>query len=388
MRIGLDLFPVVPGAGRGGGFARYTTGLVNALRDLGTADQYVLFTNPLNSSMFPSDENVTQVVVPLPPQRSLWPLRLAWQHALLPHLVRRHGLELMHFPMDTASLRIGVPYVVTTNDLIADVYYPTHYPGAVSPLKARYLFLSKRRSARRAHHVICPSRATADDVTRHYGVRPEAISVIWDGVDEALFGVEEPCRSDRTPYVLSVVSLSPHKNIETLIAAFSLARQRFRLPHELHLIGMPGTDASPVTRAIRRAMDAGVPIRYLGFVADEVLTAAYVDASLFAFLSYIEGFGLPLLEAMASGTPVVASNVSSAPEICDDAAWLVSPNDVEGAAEGIGQVLTTPGLASRLSAAGRKRAKQFSWARTARNTHEVYCRVVAGRREVQPPLHS
>jgi glycosyltransferase involved in cell wall biosynthesis len=387
VRIGIDLFPLVPATGRGGGFARYTTGLVNALRDLGTADQYVLFTNRLNSWMFPSDENVTQVVIPLPPQRTVWPFRLAWQHALLPLLVRGYGLDLMHFPMDIAPLRIGVPYVVTTNDLIADTYYPAHYPGAVSPLKARYLFLSKRRSAQRAQHVICPSRATANDVTRHYGVPPEAISVVWDGVDEARFGTERPCRSERTPYVLSVVSLSPHKNIETLIAAFSLARKRFRLPHELHLIGMPGTGASPVTRAIQRAIEAGVPIRYLGFVAAEVLAAAYVDASLFAFLSHVEGFGLPLLEAMASGTPVVASNASSIPEICGEAARLVSPNDVEESADAIGQVLTTPSQSSRLSAAGRERAKQFSWARTARGTHEVYCRIVGKRSEVQLPAH-
>jgi len=377
MRIGLDLFSLVPGSGRGGGFARYATGLVKGLRDLGTDDRYYLFTNRLNASMFPRGDRVIQIVVPLPPQRALWPFRLAWQHALLPIMARRCRLDLMHFPMDTASFRVGIPYVVTTNDLIADVFYPAHYPGSISPLKTKYLFASKRRSARRARRVICPSRATAADVNRHYGVALEGISVVADGVDEQFFLSDRTRRPGGAPYVLSVVSLSPHKNVETLIGAFALAREQYRLPHELHLIGMPGTDASPVDRAIRRAIASGVPIRYLGSVAEDALRLAYAGASVFVFLSHVEGFGLPPLEAMASGAPVIASNVSSLPEVCGDAAWLISPGDVAGAAEAIGQVLTTPQLASRLAAAGQERARTFSWVETARRTREVYVRVLS-----------
>jgi glycosyltransferase involved in cell wall biosynthesis len=144
------------------------------------------------------------------------------------------------------------------------------------------------------------------------------------------------------------------------------------------LIGMAGTDASPVTRAIDKAIQAGVPIRYLGFVSDTALAEAYRGASLFAFLSKVEGFGLPPLEAMASGVPVVASNASSLPEVCGDAAWLVAPDDVEGAAEAIAQVLNNPQVGQRLAAAGRARAAQFSWAETARKTREVYSSALNG----------
>jgi glycosyltransferase involved in cell wall biosynthesis len=183
-----------------------------------------------------------------------------------------------------------------------------------------------------------------------------------------------------------VISLSPHKNVETLIDAFARARERYGLPHELHLIGMAGADASPVSRAIDRAIEDGVPIRYLGFVAEDVLAAAYRGASLFVFLSRIEGFGLPPLEAMASGIPVVASNVSSMPEVCGDAAWLVAPDDVDGAAEAIAQTLTQPQVASRLAAAGYKRARQFTWAETARKTRDVYVRALSedARESVRP----
>jgi glycosyltransferase involved in cell wall biosynthesis len=372
VRIGLDLFPLVPGTGRGGGFHRYATGLVHALHALGTDDRFFLFTNPLNASMFPDDERMTRVVVALPPQRAVWPFRLLWQHALLPAFASRHRLDLIHFPMDVASYRIAIPYVVTINDVIADVYYPAHHPASVSRLKSGYLFTSKRRSARRARRVICPSAATAADVNRHYGVRRDTIAVIPDGVDSGIFAPNGRLPPSDPPYVLSVVSLSPHKNVETTIEAFARARDRHRLPHELRLIGMPGTDPSPVSRAIQRAIDRGVPIRYLGFVDDEALASAYAGASVFVFLSRIEGFGLPPLEAMASGTPVVASNASSLPEVCGDAAMLVSPDDADGAADAIARALTDPDTAARLAAAGRARAAQFSWAETARRTRAVY----------------
>lgn len=373
MRIGLDLFSLVPGAGRGGGFHRYVTALVHALHGLGTNDKYVLVTNPLNTTMFPRDGQMSQVVVPLPPQRALWPFRLATTHALLPLIAARHHLDLVHFPMDTASFQLGIPYVVTTNDTIADVYYPAHYPGSISPLKSRYLFAAKSRSARQARRVICPSQATAAEVYRYYGVAPDRVNVVADGVDATMFADGSTGRTTGDPpYVLSVVSLSPHKNVETLIEAFTRARARHHLPHELRLIGMAGTDASPVTRAINKAIGAGVPIRYLGFVSDTALAEAYRGASLFAFLSKVEGFGLPPLEAMASGVPVVASNASSLPEVCGDAARLVAPDDVEGAAEAIAQVLNNPEVAQRLAAAGRKQAAQFSWEETARKTRDVY----------------
>src|SRR6186997_1865570 len=116
-----------------------------------------------------------------------WPFRLAATHAVLPLLAARHRLDLVHFPMDTASFHLGIPYVVTTNDTIADVYYPAHYPGSVSPLKSRYLFAAKGRSARRARRVICPSQATAAEVCRHYRVAPDRVSVVADGVDATMF---------------------------------------------------------------------------------------------------------------------------------------------------------------------------------------------------------
>lgn len=369
LNIGIDLFLLVPGTGRGGGFERYAVELVHALARMEQPHRYVLFVNRRNAGLFPSGGRFTQVVVPLPPEREVWPLRLAWQHLLLPRRARRHGLDVLHSPFDTAPLFAACTSVVTIMDLITDVFYPARFPRAVSALKARYLLLAKRRAARRAHAVICPSRATADDVVRHYGVPQSKIHVVPLGVAPADGGPRRPAEA---PYILAVVSLSPHKNVAGLLTAFRLARERFGLAHELHLVGMPGTGAATVRRQLDAEVAAGLPVRLLGYVSDDALRAEYAGASLLVFVPLVEGFGLPPLEAMAHGVPVVASAVSSLPEICGDAAVLVAPDRPADIAAAIGQVLGDAALAERLRQAGFARARGFTWDATARATREVY----------------
>ncbi|MBI4502834.1 MAG: glycosyltransferase family 4 protein [Gemmatimonadetes bacterium] len=378
LRIGIDLFSLVPGVGRGAGVHRYVTGLLSGLAELDDDHRYYLFVNRLNASEFPSGGRFIQKVVPLPPHRSAWPFRLSWQHGLLPLLARLHQLDLVHFPMDTASARLGRPFVVTIHDLISDVYYPAHHPESVSWLKSRYLFLLKRHSGRSAHTVICVSKTTARAVRTHYGVARENTVVIPHGV-QRLFFDHEPASppapiagAGPTPYILAVASLSPHKNLNAVVQAFLLARERYHLPHELRIIGMPGTNPRPIERYLSAEQARGVPVRYLGFVDEETLRAAYRSAALLVYISHVEGFGLPPLEAMASRTPVIASNVSSMPEVCGAAARFVSPDDTSAIAAAIGEVLANPGLARRLIDAGLRRAGEFSWALTAERTREVY----------------
>ena len=374
-KIGIDLFSIVPGVGRGGGFHRYAVELVGALARLDDAHRYVLFVNRRNADLFPSGGRFTRVVAPLAPEREVWPLRLVWQHLLLPRQAQRLELDVLHSPFDTAPLRLPCASVVTVMDLITDVFYPAHFPGDVSFVKARYLFHAKRHAARRASAVICASRATAEDVARHYGVARSAIRVVPLGADHAAprDGVPSPPHAaPARPYILSVVSLSPHKNVAGLLEAFRLARERFGLPHELHLVGMPGIGAGRVQRSLDAAAAAELPVRALGYVDEETLRAEYQGASLLAFVPLVEGFGLPPLEAMALGIPVVASRMSSLPEVCEDAALLVPPEDASAVADAIGRALTDQGLAERLRHAGRARARQFTWEATALATRAVY----------------
>lgn len=381
MRIGIDLFPMVPATGRGAGAHRYVTCLMRALHDLADEHEYFLFVNHLNASMFPVGARFHHKVVPLPPERRVWPFRLVWQHAVLPLWAARYRLNLLHFPLEVAPLQLRLPYVATINDLIADVYYPRHFPGAVSSLKARYQFLAKRHTALNARTVIAPSQATATEVQQHYGVAEQRIEIVPDAADKIFFrnGLPKaPHSNGASPFILSTVSLSPHKNIPGLIEAFARARRDFQLPHELRIVGMPGTAVETIHREIDGARRRGVPVRYLGYVSDDVLRDAYHAASLFVFLPLVEGFGLPLLEAMAAEVPVVASNVSCMPEVCGDAALLVPPSDADAAARAIGEVLTQPDVAQRLVASGRARVGQFSWTTTAIRTREIYERAARG----------
>ena len=309
----------------------------------------------------------------LPPEREVWPLRLTWQHVLLPWRARQLALDVLHSPFDTAPLRISCASVVTVMDLISDVFYPAHFPGDVGFFKAHYLFAAKRHAARRASVLICASRATAEDVVRHYGVTRSAIRIVPLGADHAARGAALSSQATPArPYILAVLSLSPHKNVAGLLEAFRLARERFDLPHELHLVGMPGTGVPRVQRALDCAAAAGLPVRVLGYVDDEQLRAEYAGASLLVFVPFIEGFGLPPLEAMASGVPVVASAVASVAEVCGDAALLVPPEDLGAVANAIGSAVTDPRLADRLRQAGRSRAQQFTWEGAARATRAAY----------------
>jgi glycosyltransferase involved in cell wall biosynthesis len=373
MRVGIDLFSLVPSEGRGAGFHRYVQGLISALGQVKHDHTFYVFVNRLNADMVPANGRFVRKVIPLPPQREVWPFRLLWQHTILPALARRHRLDLLHFPMDTASFTLAQPYVVTIHDLIADVFYPEHFPASLNRIKTRYLFEAKRRSARRARAVICPSEATARLACQHYGAPQERIRVIPEAADAKFFRDGEPRpKHDGPPYVLSVVSLSPHKNITTLVEAFARSRETHRLPHELRIVGMRGTDPRPIERHLAEQRRRGIPLRYLGFIEEQELQLAYAGADLFLYLSLVEGFGLPPLEAMASGVPVIASNTSSLPEVCDHAAFLVPPRDVQAAADAIGRMLTTPELAQRYIEAGQRRAAGFSWSETARQTVEVY----------------
>jgi glycosyltransferase involved in cell wall biosynthesis len=376
LTIGVDLFALVPGMGRGGGFERYAVELIAALARLPDSHRYILFVNRRNADLFPSKGRFTQVVAPLPPEREFWPLRLAWQHLLLPHRARRLRLDVLHSPFDTAPLRLPCASVVTLMDLITDVFYPEHFPGDVGFLKARYFFSVKRRAARGARVVICASHATADDAVRHYGVRRSAIHIVPLGADHAASGGGAVSTGSRAlaerPYILAVVSLSPHKNVAGLIEAFRLARERFDLPHELRLVGMEGTGAARVRHELDRVAGAGLPVRVMGYVSEARLAAEYAGAELLVFIPLIEGFGLPPLEAMVRGVPVVASALGSVAEVCGDAALLVPPQNADAVANAVGNVLTDPALAERLRQAGRSRAHLFTWENAARATREAY----------------
>jgi glycosyltransferase involved in cell wall biosynthesis len=222
-----------------------------------------------------------------------------------------------------------------------------------------------RPALRRAAALPCISEATRQDLVRLFPRAAPKASTIPLAADPA-FGapVAAPGHPslDR-PYVLAVGTLEPRKNLERLITAWASLDDAARGDHVLALVGPRGWDDAPILAAARAA-----GARLLGRVSEAELRALYAGAAAFAYPSLYEGFGLPVLEAMAAGAPVVTSSVSSLPEVAGDAALLVDPLDPRAIADALRRVLTDPALAADLRARGPQRAASFSWERTARET--------------------
>lgn len=223
-----------------------------------------------------------------------------------------------------------------------------------------------RPALRRAAALPCISEATRRDLVARFP-RTAPIATAIPLAADAAFS-EPPALAPghpelTRPYVLAVGTLEPRKNLERLVAAWLHLPDDLRDGHDLALVGPRGWDESSILSAARAA-----GAKLLGHVTDEELHALYAGAACFAYPSLYEGFGLPVLEAMAAGAPVVTSDVSSLPEVAGDAALLVDPHDVRAIAAAIERLLVEPGLADRLRALGRQRAAHFSWDRTARET--------------------
>jgi len=241
------------------------------------------------------------------------------------------------------------------------------------------------RAVEHSERLFTVSEASKRDILRFYPhADPERILVIPNAIDTAL--IEDPGEEERQRvkeryqirgrFVLYAGNIKPHKNLERLIEAFGILKQR--PDHEDLKLIIIGEDLNRFATLRRRveAVRVRQDVRFFGFVPETTLAALYRMAEVFAFPSLYEGFGLPPLEAMACGTPVVTSNISSLPEVVGDAALLVDPHDVEDIAGALERVLTDEALRSDLKARGRIRARQFSWERSVRDLHAAYMSVL------------
>lgn len=262
--------------------------------------------------------------------------------------------------------------VVTLHDLTFVLHPGTHTPAS------RAYYAATGDSVRRAQRVIAVSRRTAADATRLLGVDPSRLRVIYEAAGPAfaprpwqeLGPVARRCGFDHDRrFVLLVGTLEPRKNLPVAIAAF--ARTRKQTDAQLLVVGRQGPLAAD---AFRAAAGSGVEsdVHFLGAVAEADLAVLYSHASVFAFPSLYEGFGLPLLEAMACGAPVVSSDAGSMREVVGDAGLLLPPDDVERWAGAFGRLLTDERLAADLRQRGFGRSAQFTWQRAARETRAVY----------------
>ena len=293
----------------------------------------------------------------------------------IPLALRRERVTLFHAPHYVLPPLAHCRSVVTIHDCI-HLMFPQYLPNRMALAYAR---ASMAMAARRATRVLTVSESSKKDIIRFFGTDPSKIDVIYNAYDER-FGIEPHADAVarvreryqlQDQFVLYAGNVKPHKNLERLIEAFHLVRDR-GLPH-LKLV-MIGDDISKYA-SLRRTLHQHrlhKYVRFLGYMPEDTLAAMYRLASVFVFPSLYEGFGLPPLEAMASGTPVVTSNVSSLPEVAGDAAVLVNPYDPDAIAQGIYRVLTDGQLQVDLRRRGLARAGQFSWEASVRRVRQIY----------------
>jgi alpha-1,3-rhamnosyl/mannosyltransferase len=302
--------------------------------------------------------------------------------ARLPGLLRRIDAQVFHSPnymMPYLAFPPGgrgaVRAVVTIHDLIP-LLFPQYTPRA---LKTRFLPVFRfvlREASRRAARILVPSRSTAEDVLRELHIpagRRGDIVVTPEAANPAYR--PDPAVRPQGPVVLFVGRRDPYKNLPALVRAF--ARVVREVPAARLVVVGPPDPRYPGAEAAAREVRLGGAIEWRGYVDGPGLVRAYREASVFALPSRYEGFGLPVLEAMACGTPVVCGNGSSLPEVAGDAALLVPPDDEGEIAAALVRVLTDPVFAGGLRDRGLRRAAQFSWERTARLTLDAY-RAAAG----------
>jgi glycosyltransferase involved in cell wall biosynthesis len=354
------------------GIGTYIHGLLHALAAIDQSNEYVLVALPEDKS----------TLAGLPPNFKTTAYRRAdsysLNHLTFPLFLSRLRPSLVHIPLNQVPLFMREPYVVTIHDM-SRLLFET---GSGLRMQTRRFLL--RRGLLRAKRIMAVSETTMRDVHDALGIPADRIRLAYNAPNPDFFkpapagrarGILERYQIDY-PFLLYAGNIRPQKNIPRLVEAFAVAREqlsRHPLYRNLHLI-IVGDEISrypSVRRAVIRTRVEKV-VRFLGFVPFEALRVFFESAALFVFPSLYEGFGLPPLEAMASGTPVVASNVSALAEVLGDAALLVNPENVFEIARAIQDVLLDEDLRGELIAKGKAQAARYSWERTAREVLAVY----------------
>jgi len=375
MRICIDVSAAVH---ERAGLGRYTSELVAALLALDHNADYVMFyNNPASATIPPPLTSLPRLTTSL----AIKPWRMA---VLLSHMAGRSqdslfpGIDLFHATDHLLPRLYCVKSVFTLHDLVFQVYPETH-----KSLNRWFLRLMIPRFLRAADAIIAISQWTKSDAVRLYGIPEEKITVIYEGVHPRFHRLHQTeIAAARQKYrlpqhaILYVGTIEPRKNLITLLDAYVQMLRQHAVADDtkLVIVGRKGWLYEPFFRRLHELGLEGQVI-FPGFVADKDLPAIYAAADVFVFPSLYEGFGLPVLEAMACGAPVVCSNSSSLPEVAGDAALQFAPTDVASLAAALQRILSDGELRRRLVAAGVQRAQHFTWEETARQTLQVYRQV-------------
>jgi glycosyltransferase involved in cell wall biosynthesis len=281
-----------------------------------------------------------------------------WEQIVLPMEASRFHLDVMFNPGFTAPLAVFCRSVTTFHDL-QHKRHPEHFRWFDLPFWRFLLWAAAHRSQK----IIAVSEATRADLLHSYRIPPERVSVIHHGVDPGFFSLD---RGRTEPYLLCVSTLHPHKNLERLVRAFA----RKKRPERLVLAGMRGFQTSAIESVIQ-SLEVKDRVEITGWLPREDLLRLYERAQAFVYPSTFEGFGMPVLEALAAGIPVACSNIAPIKEVAGDAVLFFDPSNEEAMAEAVDRILNDQLLRARLAQAGPERARPFTWRRTAEKTLKI-----------------
>lgn len=368
MKIGIDARFFGP---FGKGLGRYTEKVVKGLEKIDSENEYVIFLRSENFDDYtPTQKNFTK-------EKADFSWYSLEEQTKLPKLLDQHNFDLVHFPHFNVPLLYRKPFVVTIHDLII-MHFPTKRATTLGPVKyALKQFGYKRvinHAIKDSSHVITVSEFSKKDITEHFNILDESISVTYQSTFESegeVTAFEELSKKFRIPkpFILYVGNVYPHKNIERGLRAFKAFQEK---NPEVHFV-LVGKEDYFFKRTKEFVKDMDIPnVVFTGFVNDEELNGLYASAEMYFFPSLYEGFGLPPLEAMSHGLPVVSSNKTCMPEILGDAAEYFDPENTEDIVTSLERVYSDKDHQKRMSEKSLKQVQKYSWEQCAKETLEVY----------------
>ena len=378
MHVGLNAQLIsLAGSYRNAGVSQYIYQVLTHLQAAGPVERITAFVGPAaQPARLPLRAGVAVHATRLPTERPA--VRILWEQALQPPLLVAKGIDLLHSPVNVLPLLLPTPAVLTIHDLSF-----LRFPATFSPAKRRYQAAMTSFSARRARLVLTDSEHTRRDVVRLLGVPSDRVRTVYPGVTE-LYRPSTPAAIEAfrsrhgltERFFVHVGTLQPRKNLERLISAFSRFKRASGLPHALLLVGGKGWLYEGLQQHARREAVEG-SVHFVGFAAPEDVPLWYAAAEAMVFPSLYEGFGFPIVEAMACGTPVLSSTASCLPEAAGQAAEMFDPIDIDALAQAMLRIAADPQRRQELRQLGLVQAARFTWERTAQAVLSAY--VDAGR---------
>ncbi|MHB8846030.1 MAG: glycosyltransferase family 4 protein [Nitrospirota bacterium] len=362
VRIGINILYLIPG--KAGGLETVFRNILAALRTIDTANEYTIFTNRETSGSVEAQGNVHVVTCPV--NASFRPGKHAWEQVVFPFWLKRYNIDILLSPGNVTPFCSPCPSITVINDAIPFVRPENFTFLERSVLKALFLL-----SARRSSAVLTLSESAKGDVILHLNIPQSKVHVFPLAAEDRFHPAASGCSAVparygiKAPYLICIASSRPYKNIGNLIRAFAALKREHGIPHQLVITGLAGR-AHDTVRDLAAALLAREDIVFAGFVPDCDLPELYSCAIASIYPSLYEGFGLPVLESMACGTPVISSNAASLPEVIGDAGVLFDPRNIDNMSASIYSVISSEPLRQSLREKGLLRARLFSWNRSAK----------------------